>query len=404
MGRRRKLVLGAAAGFAVLVLAVLFGWRDDPPPQDSDLRPVVAAAAGADDAYQDFLKMQAGISLSIEERTFLGRQLDGTASDWPQVERLIARNAGVLALFADFSRRPVFQDPHYRDLAAIGTATPVPQLFSIVAAARLSSFHAASMARKGRPAEALEESLRIVDAGRMLSRSHQPILLTLVGMLLTDAGSKTALEIVGGGTLARGQLLAAAARLSAPSGAAEGFKDGMRFEYVMMANLMEQLAASVRAEAPQSLPRVYGMVAAAKMRYFFMPQRTKGLFAGRFRLLVTEADKPCLQVRVPPFTETRIGVSPNVVGRLLYNIAIPQYEKIIARRCEADFRQTAAAVAAATRAYRLDHGRYPAVLAELVPGYLPTAPVDPFNGEPPRYSTDTGEVHSVGTDSDGKPL
>jgi len=35
--------------------------------------------------------------------------------------------------------------------------------------------------------------------------------------------------------------------------------------------------------------------------------------------------------------------------------------------------------------FHLDHGRYPARLAELVPDYLPAAPVDPIDGEPLRY-------------------
>ena len=56
--------------------------------------------------------------------------------------------------------------------------------------------------------------------------------------------------------------------------------------------------------------------------------------------------------------------------------------------------------ALAVRAYSLEHGRNPAKLADLVPGYLPEVPKDPFGGGEMVYRlTPTGyELHSVGID------
>ena len=47
-------------------------------------------------------------------------------------------------------------------------------------------------------------------------------------------------------------------------------------------------------------------------------------------------------------------------------------------RCRAERRATAALLA--LRLYHLDHGRWPAALAELVPAYLPAVPLDPLVG------------------------
>ncbi len=63
----------------------------------------------------------------------------------------------------------------------------------------------------------------------------------------------------------------------------------------------------------------------------------------------------------------------------------------------------------AIRAYSLEHGRNPAKLADLVPGYLPEAPKDPFSGGQLVYRvTPTGYLlYSVGVDgvdSGGKNL
>jgi hypothetical protein len=57
-------------------------------------------------------------------------------------------------------------------------------------------------------------------------------------------------------------------------------------------------------------------------------------------------------------------------------------------------------VSFALRAYRLEHGAYPPILAALVPGYLARVPADPFGNGPLRYAR-TGTaytLYSIGLD------
>jgi hypothetical protein len=67
-------------------------------------------------------------------------------------------------------------------------------------------------------------------------------------------------------------------------------------------------------------------------------------------------------------------------------------------RGHADLRCARAALAA--ERYRRSHGDWPQSLADLVPRFLPTVPLDPFDGKPLRYrKTDHGAiVYSVGED------
>jgi len=57
-------------------------------------------------------------------------------------------------------------------------------------------------------------------------------------------------------------------------------------------------------------------------------------------------------------------------------------------------------VAVALRLYRRENGRYPETLKELVPKYLPSLPIDPFDGKPLRYKrmAEGFKVWSVGMD------
>jgi len=61
----------------------------------------------------------------------------------------------------------------------------------------------------------------------------------------------------------------------------------------------------------------------------------------------------------------------------------------------------AAQIALAVRRFQAAQGRMPTALEELVPEYLDTVPVDPFDGQPLRYVRRDGSgfaVYSVGPD------
>ena len=55
-------------------------------------------------------------------------------------------------------------------------------------------------------------------------------------------------------------------------------------------------------------------------------------------------------------------------------------------------------VGAALERYRVDAGRYPEKLGDLVPKYLTELPEDPYAGAPPRYQDGPRRLWSVGPD------
>ena len=73
-------------------------------------------------------------------------------------------------------------------------------------------------------------------------------------------------------------------------------------------------------------------------------------------------------------------------------------------------RRSAAADDLALRAYRLEHGAYPATLAALTPAYLKQIPNDPFAASGPLHYKRQGSkyvLYSIGPDGKddgGKPI
>ncbi len=65
---------------------------------------------------------------------------------------------------------------------------------------------------------------------------------------------------------------------------------------------------------------------------------------------------------------------------------IPIYHKPRLRDAECQAKTELFMLEFALRAYRLEHGNYPATLNKLVPGYLQSIPLDPYSaGEPLHY-------------------
>jgi hypothetical protein len=90
-----------------------------------------------------------------------------------------------------------------------------------------------------------------------------------------------------------------------------------------------------------------------------------------------------------------LGLSSSIRANGVVNMTrtIQRVNQAIARQ-----RVTVAGIAAGR--FRLKHGRYPGELKELVPEFLPAVPLDPYDGQPLRYSIlPTGfSIHSIGED------
>ena len=69
----------------------------------------------------------------------------------------------------------------------------------------------------------------------------------------------------------------------------------------------------------------------------------------------------------------------------LAEVAINTYDSLFDRVTDTHALQRVTMTALALRLYRKENGRYPENLQQLVPKYLPSVPIDPYDGKPLRY-------------------
>lgn len=111
------------------------------------------------------------------------------------------------------------------------------------------------------------------------------------------------------------------------------------------------------------------------------------------------AERLCINVagRFPDFR--------NLVGRCELIMLVTSYSGTPSLAAQTEFSCAALAVQLAAEEFRRDKGEYPAALEELVPGYLPEVPKDPFDdGRPIKYNPETRVLYTVGPNRafDGK--
>lgn len=141
-------------------------------------------------------------------------------------------------------------------------------------------------------------------------------------------------------------------------------------------------------------------------RYLLQPNRTKRVFAELYRGFIADAPR-CYSamVRSVPAeireleSEDRLRfVRPNLIGRVLYGVLALTGNASLEKKCRAECTLAATRLIVACHAYRRQNARFPETLQSLVPAYIPAIPLDPFDGQPFRYSPAKCCVYSVGKD------
>ncbi len=277
--RPRTLLKRAAAVVASVVFAIFFLHLiscDAPAPDDSDMRPVPPPAlADADNAYFDYLKMfPLAKSLTNEERQLIDDRESKDAPELGSVEPLIRRNAELLRLFDESSQRKGYLPPNPRWAA----------WWDYVKTAKLASLRSALLLQKNRVSEALDESLKIVDAGQMLLSSSVYGGL-FAGVPVRSIGVHRIRGLVDSGKLDRAQLLRVARRLSDLRSSDDAVKPLIRNDYLSCVDFIEKLADDKERRTYKSLRHriferigIFIRVSIARNRYVLQPNRYRAQY------------------------------------------------------------------------------------------------------------------------------
>ena len=268
----------------------------------------------------------------------------------------------------------------------------LPDTQSVRAAARLLALEAHVRAHRGDAHGAAESILAMLSAGESLRQ--EPIIVSqLVHIAVQGMASGTAEKLVSGAPFAEADLARLQARFQGLNND-EGMLRALMGERAMGVQAIRNPASAFGGGGPPG--PVAALVAGDHAVQLYLDWMDQVIAAARQPLPGRLDQVAAVEAGI---RESLGGASP--ITRLrstMPALLLPALQAAMAAgaRGNATAQVTAAGIAA--QRFRLKHGKLPARLEDLVPGFLPAVPMDPFDGRPLRWVVKGDElvVYSIG--------
>jgi hypothetical protein len=271
-------------------------------------------------------------------------------------------------------------------------ATILPSLSVVRTSCRLKSLQVTHEAMNGNTHTLVKDMDVLFKHGRLLA--DDPFLISGLVHVATDALALSTLERVLAQTSVDAERLRQIERMVGTVEEEDRLYWGVRGERAMLIGGAEwlfatgarDLAGAFVLPVPASTPGLRG---------WLMGDLAEGI---HLEGMLVRAKTPKERIAAAVEMERAVQSLPR------YRFATRALIPALSRAFELDLRTTAtvraARMALAAERYRLDKGRFPDKLDDLVPGYLEAVPVDPFDDKPMRYRIDRDAViiYSVGDD------
>jgi hypothetical protein len=142
--------------------------------------------------------------------------------------------------------------------------------------------------------------------------------------------------------------------------------------------------------------------------FMFQPNKTKYLSANHFRILINNASLPYSKMKPIDLSKNELNIegkstlslmmNGNVLGKILGGLVLPNLSGILENKCKVECSAAATRLILACKAYKIRMNELPDSLESLVPKYINSIPLDPYDGQPFKYSKSKAIVYSVGKD------
>jgi hypothetical protein len=308
---------------------------------------------------------------------------------------ILASNRQALASWDAAAKMPDLQVPEI-----FNCEDSLPYLRVWKELAQLAGARENFLLHHGQEQEAFDQMVRQIQLGRRMQNAHGVLIVYLVGTAVHNVGLTQMQRWAGKTHLTPSQLKDYIRQLEPqPDKEAAAFASTVRADYHSMIGTIEafrqgkihDLETGGNYPRPQQLRSVLPV---------FNFNKTKALFVKPYLVMLKAAPHHYNEVKLPDMdsqpSKIVLMLSGNVVGQILYDMVAPAVASCLVKKSQANVSLQATRTILALRAYQLAHGSLPADLNALVPEFLDKVPVDDFDGQPLRYSSERKIVYSVG--------
>lgn len=375
--------------FAVLVLGTLFITclyyiSDDAPPEDQDLEFVYVPVDNDENGFLRVPLDAEAVYWSLEfdigdTRDLVTRMIGGT--DWNEelAAQILSENAEALRAFGELLKYPAFQFPEIRS----GEDSPKHYWAKVV---RPALIRCESLFRRGNKRAALDGTIDVMRLGHRIQGANGHLIDYALGSGIRSIGLQVFDRMLPAVELKPEELDVYRARVSRLQPDPQHIADVVRFGY----QFAKQGLRSIQGEIPRS----------ALVVNF---NRTLGMLADYYRAVLkamrgTAKDWPELPEKRDP--DRLFGVIPekNATGKIMFQMTREGGEILYLGVFEDKWLVSKSLLLIALKRFHEVTGTLPETLGGLVPDHISQVPIDPYDGQPIRYSRLRRIIWSVGMD------
>jgi len=433
--RRTWAVLGIS--LCLLLLEIAYGWHrfandlatDEPdPPFTKSLRVNRREILDADNAFPLLLQVVPALDMPKKEEGWGDEVVKGPAAGdgsgplkvaevwsklgdgeaWDEViaAEVLRRNARALELWERAMAVPECQYPPVTFSFYIQEITPQRDWVEVV---KVVSVRARLRARGGEWPAAYADLMSLVRFGHRMEGAKGPIPSYELGAIVKNFGCERIRHMLPEAALTPEELKALAGQLASYPANEQGLADSFRVEYEAAERTIDDLMAGKVVGRDflmkDGCPDPDRASRWAKTREFLVkPNRTKSILAAACLEAAGNVSGFCNQARETQITRLKLACkktpcqSRSTMSHEMLCLLMERLEGIATTKYEENVEIGATRVLLAMKAFKLDKGRLPATLDELVPAYLDAVPLDDFDGKPLRYNPAKKIIYSVGED------
>jgi hypothetical protein len=394
------LVLIAIVGTVVMVgLAGM----DISPPDTADLIPDRAVLPPEQNGYTYFVS--ATNSLFVPKNaSILTGYLKGKPVDESVIQEIVSRNKSMLDVIGKGLDCQRCITPN-----VTGFDTKLPYITNWLQMGQVMALMVRNERLNGNYTGATLTCISILQFANLIQKDAGCVINYLVGLSIMELGLTQARDLASDEGTPSEELTRLSEGLAAVGPFQQGLIRGMKVEYDNFIKTIDQLK-----NGKYSLNELAGLdtqnrAPAPKAKivssYFFLPNKTNFSHATFIRSIIKNAPLCFGDMKMFPVEDgpqlrnkVRLIIYPNSVGKILLALSVPALQSTLEKKCNMECSLAATRLIVACNAYRRKEGRLPDSLQSIVPTYLASVPVDPFDGKPFRYSQPKGIVYSVGKD------
>lgn len=393
----------------------VFGTRDIPPAEYSDLCLSKVEIAPERNAFTYI--MEASRRSSIDNPNVLINLLKANGNS-REVRQVLMRNEALFPYVEKALSCPYFQPLTSQDPEKIDPITTFPEYREISKIARLCILKARNLFAQGKQKEGMDWLLKVLKLGDMVENAERPMLITyVIGREIKETALSQMRQFLPKTQLPVDFLKISARTLLKLEPRGKTLRKVAKMEFTIGEKTLSTLERAAhnrflfkemkeKWKWEEWEPSLGFLLRLMRIPGYYKPNLTRKIYADVVYGFIENIEKSykdqdLAKVQLPTLRSSKLRSlywPENNVGIILLYQIVPEWRNTLREICFQRLSLRSTACLLALKAYKDERGRLPESLRELVPGYLPYVPLDPFDGNQLRYSKEKRVIYSLGED------